>query len=401
MSEENRWLLPEGIDEALPEQAHCLEQVRRQILDLYRSWGYELVMPPFIEYLDSLLTGTGHDLQLQTFTLTDQLSGRLLGVRADMTPQVARIDAHRLRRDVPVRLCYLGTVLRTRPEGFSGTRAPMQVGAELYGHAGIESDVEVLSLMLETLATTGVESVHIDLGHVAIFRGLARQAGLNEEQEAQLFGALQRKAKPEIEAFLAELPIDSGVEKMISALSDLNGDSSVLNIAQEQLAQADGDVLGALDELKAIARMMAARQPETPLYFDLAELRGYRYHTGVVFAAFVPGRGQAIAQGGRYDEIGKVFGRARPATGFSADLKNLVVLGEQTLAAEEGAILAPAGGDESLNSAVEALRAEGERVIYTLSGQQGGAAAMGCTRQLVEQEGGWRVVAVDEVDGGE
>ncbi|OOZ41087.1 ATP phosphoribosyltransferase regulatory subunit [Solemya pervernicosa gill symbiont] len=395
MSEENRWLLPEGIDEALPEQAQALEALRRQVVDLYNSWGYELVMPPFIEYLDSLLTGTGHDLELQTFTVTDQLSGRLLGVRADMTPQVARIDAHRLRSDLPTRLCYLGTVLNTRPEGFSGTRSPLQVGAELYGHSGIESDVEILSLMLETMRLTGVQNVHVDLGHVGIFRGLARQAGLNGAQEAALFEALQRKAKPEIDAFFDKLSIDDYVEEMLRALSDLNGDATVLKEAGEVLEHAGADVRGALDELTAIARMMEARLPNTPLYFDLAELRGYRYHTGIVFAAFVPGRGQAIAQGGRYDEIGKVFGRARPATGFSADLKTLVALGEQAATAECNAIFAPADGDSDFHQKVFELRAQRERVIHELSGQQGDAKAMGCSRVLVEQGGDWVVEPLD------
>ncbi|HED18012.1 MAG TPA: ATP phosphoribosyltransferase regulatory subunit, partial [Gammaproteobacteria bacterium] len=209
MIAKNRWLLPEGIEDLLPDQAMQLEQLRREILDLYRSWGYELILPPFIEYLDSLLTGSGHDLDLQTFKLIDQLSGRLLGLRADMTPQAARIDAHRMQREAPSRLCYLGTVLRTRPDGFDGSRSPLQVGVELFGHAGAESDVEILQLMVATLALTGVEDVYLDLGHVGIYRGLAHDAGLDEEQEALLFDALQRKALPEIDTFLAGLDLST------------------------------------------------------------------------------------------------------------------------------------------------------------------------------------------------
>ncbi|MDH5435659.1 MAG: ATP phosphoribosyltransferase regulatory subunit, partial [Gammaproteobacteria bacterium] len=221
----NRWLLPEGIDEILPPQAEQLEVMRRQLLDMYKSWGYELIMPPFVEFLDSLLTGTGNDLDLQTFKLTDQVTGRTMGVRADMTPQAARIDAHSLKREGPVRLCYMGTVLRTRPETQGGTRSPLQIGAELYGHSGVDSDVEVLQLMLETLKVAGVKDVHVDLGHVGIFRGLARQAELNSDQEAAMFDALQRKALPEINVLLAEYGVASKIQDMFKALVELNGDA--------------------------------------------------------------------------------------------------------------------------------------------------------------------------------
>ena len=213
MNMTDRWLLPEGIEEVLPEQAKRLEQLRRQLLDTYESWGYDLVMPPFIEYLESLLTGTGNDLDLQTFKLTDQLTGRMMGIRADMTPQVARIDAHQLKRDTPTRLCYIGTVLHTRNDGFAGSRSPLQVGAELYGHAGIESDVEVISLMLQTLAISGLENPFIDLGHVGIYRELVKLAGLDKEQEATLFDSLQRKANTEIASYLKEWKLDSFYEE--------------------------------------------------------------------------------------------------------------------------------------------------------------------------------------------
>ncbi len=390
----DRWFLPEGIEEVLPPQAQCLEQLRRKLLDLCGSWGYELVIPPFVEYLESLLTGTGHDLGLQTFTLTDQLNGRLMGVRADMTPQVARIDAHRLQRDVPVRLCYLGTVLHTRADGFAGSRSPLQLGAELFGHAGTESDVEILSLMLEILATAGIADVHVDLGHVGIFRGLARQAGLDEEQETTLYDALQRKADPEIETFLAEVSMGDAERRMLRALAALNGGEEVLAEAGTVLKAAPAEVRAALAELEAIAGAVHAYRRDLPLYFDLSELRGYHYHTGVVFAAFVPGYGQEIARGGRYDHIGEVFGRARPATGFSTDLKMLMALREGAAVQGEDGIFAPASEDPALRVRIRELRAQGVRVVCALPGQTGGARALGCHRRLACHDGAWEIVEI-------
>ena len=386
----NRWLLPEGIEEVLPQQARQLEAMRRSLLDLFQSWGYDLVMPPFIEYIESLLTGTGNDLDLQTFKLTDQLTGRMMGVRADMTPQVARIDAHHLKSSAPTRLCYLGTVLHTRPGGFAGSRSLLQVGAELFGHAGIESDVEVLSLMVQTLKQTGVENLYLDLGHVGIYRGLVEQAGLEPEQEAILFDALQRKARPEITELLNEWSLPKAVADMLTRLTDLNGDDSVLSEARSVLKKASKPVQAALENLQQIAALLQQRLPDLKLNYDLAELRGYHYHTGAVFAAYVPGRGQAIAQGGRYDGIGRAFGLSRPATGFSTDLRILAVLAQQSDGICAG-ILAPANGDADLQSVVQQLRAAGERVIFELSGQQGDAAALGCDRQLVKNTQGWEV----------
>lgn len=388
----DRWLLPEGIEEILPPRAEQMETTLRRLLDLFKGWGYELVMPPFIEYLESLLTGTGNDLDLQTFKLTDQLTGRLMGVRSDMTPQVARIDAHCLKRDLPTRLCYMGTVLRTLPPTHGGNRSPMQVGAELYGHAGVESDLEILRLMVRTLHTAGIEHVYLDIGHVGIFRGLAHQANLDSETEARLFDALQRKAKPEIAALLAERDLPKGLHTMLERLADLHGDRSVLEKAASILAEADEPVRQALDNLRQIAEVAVAL-PGTSVHFDLAELRGYHYHTGVVFAAFVPGQGQAIAQGGRYDEIGKVFGQARPATGFSTDLKTVLSL-STAKSPEVRGIFAPCDGDAALVEAIDALREAGEKVIQALPGQQGGAVEMGCDRELVLQSDGWQTVAV-------
>jgi ATP phosphoribosyltransferase regulatory subunit len=394
MSNTDQWLLPEGIEEVLPPEAWRLERARREILDLFSSWGFELIMPPFIEYLESLLTGAGNDLDLQTFKLTDQLTGRLMGVRADMTPQAARIDAHPLKRDVPSRLCYLGTVLRTRPDGFAGTRSPLQVGAELFGHAGIESDVEILNLVLESLSVMGIAEVHMDLGHVGIFRALAAEAGLDDRQETALFDALQRKASSEITEILAASGATGDQARRLACLAELNGGHEVLASARESLAGAGSEVMAALDNLCAIADVMHQSRADTVLFYDLAELRGYNFHTGMVFAVFVPGRGQEIARGGRYNDIGKVFGGARPATGFSMDLKTLVDLDTREHDLPDGAIFSPADSDPALLDTVRALRAAGERVLFDLPGQRGDAAAMGCDRVIVLEDNAWVVKPV-------
>jgi len=396
--DEDRWLLPAGIEEVLPPRAQILERLRRELLDLYRSWGYELVIPPFVDFLDSLLTGTGQDLDLRTFKLTDQVSGRLLGVRADMTPQVARMDAHQLRRESPTRLCYLGTVLHTRADGFAGTRSPYQIGAEIYGHGGIESDLEILRLILLTLRTAGIGSCYLDLGHVGIFRGLARQAALDGRQEHDLFDALQRKAVSEIEQQVAGLGLDNKVARMLVALAELSGDDA-LERATEVLADADAPVHEALDYLRRLADALHRFVPEVSVHYDLAELRGYRYKTGAVFAAFVPGWGLEIARGGRYDDIGRVFGRARPAVGFSADLKGLLRLGAglEGRYLEGPAIYAPWSSDSGLLAAIDTLRAAGRRVITALPGVEEDPRALGCVEHLVHGDSDWQLRAIDEV----
>lgn len=386
----NRWLLPDAVDEVLPPRAAALESLRRQVLDSCERWGYELVMPPVIEYLDSLLIGTGPDLDLQTFKLTDQLSGRLMGVRADMTPQAARIDAHQLQYSGPARLCYLGTVLNTRPEGPGRSRNPLQVGAELFGHAGVESDVEIIALMMDVLRIAGLPSPHLDIGHVGIFRALARDAELDAETESRLFDCLQRKAAGEINELLQAVPAGPARDRLAS-LAGLNGSVDVLNQAGEQLAGAGEDVQTALRHLWALATAVERHAPDVTLHFDLAELRGYRFHTGVVFAAFVPGHGQEVARGGRYDRIGEVFGRSRPATGFSADLKTLAALGESGEEREYRGILAPWGDASDLVTAIRELRASGERVVVQLPGQPVHPDELGCDRQLVEKNGAWQV----------
>ncbi len=391
----NPWLLPDGIDELLPEDARRLESMRRRLVDLFDVWGYDLVIPPIIEYLESLLTGAGSDLDLQTFKLVDQLTGRSMGVRADMTPQVARIDAHHLRHDAPTRLCYLGSVLHTRPDGFAGTRSPYQVGAELYGHTGCNSDAEVLCLMIEALRAVGVEDLYVDLGHVGIYRSLAKQAKLDVEQEATLFDMLQRKAIPEIGEYLDSLHLAAPLRDKISCLATLNGDSEVLQRARNQLQGAGEDVLQALNCVEEVAALVTKRLPYVSLHYDLAELRGYHYQTGIVFAAFVPGHGQEIARGGRYDDIGKVFGRPRPATGFSADLRSVIAM-SQISPQVRHAILAPAIEDEQLFQCIAELRSIGERVIVELPQQVGNVIEMGCDRRLTQVSGEWVVTPLED-----
>ncbi|MDD1619928.1 MAG: ATP phosphoribosyltransferase regulatory subunit [Methylococcaceae bacterium] len=392
MQKKDSWLLPEGIDEVLPDQAVALERLRRQLLDTFARWGYQLVIPPFVDFLDSLLTGSGHDLDLQTFKLTDQISGKMLGVRADMTPQVARIDAHNLKHEWPTRLCYAGTTLHTLGDPLEKTRSPMQIGAELYGHSGIESDYEVICLMLEMLAISGLENVHLDLGHVGIYRALSDQAGLNEEQEAELFDVLQRKARTELNELLDGLAIDDQSKALFLALPKLNGGRDVLEKAAALLNGSNATVKQALADLQSIADKLRRDFPTLPVSFDLAELRGYHYHTGMVFAAFIPSVGREIARGGRYDNIGQVFGRARAATGFSADLKVLVNLfkagAEQTQAR---VVSAPYAEDPDLWETIRDLRAEGSTVIQYLPNQSGSPVDLGCNAVLEKQDQRWIV----------
>ena len=388
MADQERWLLPEGIEEILPEEARRLERLRRRLLDQLDAWGYELVMPPLIEYLDALLTGTGRDLDLQTFKLTDQLTGRLMGARADMTPQAARIDAHYLKRERPVRLCYAGNVLRTRPDAFAGSRELLQLGAELFGHPGPESDIEVARLMLATLAAAGLGELHLGLGHVGVFRALAAEARLPAALESDLFEALQHKARSQVETLLATSEAPAGVKTMLAALVDLNGGVDTLARARELLKGAPPGVQVALVNLEQVAKALTHRN--APVYFDLAELRGYRYYTGVVFSAFVAGQGQAIAQGGRYDGIGRAFGRARAATGFSTDLRRLLRLAPVEDGGTKG-VLAPHTGMPGLDEQIAKLRAAGERVVTRLPGDASPALALGCDRELVEQGGKWAI----------
>ena len=373
----------------MPNQARCIELMRRNLLDLFAVWGYELVIPPFIEFIDSLLVGTGHDLDLETFKLTDQISGRLMGIRADMTPQVARIDARNLHHQYPTRLCYVGTVLRTRGSELEKSRSPMQLGAELYGHEGVCSDIEIIRLALETLAVAGIPSVHLDLGHVGIYRGLARLANLNPRQEMDLFNILQRKARSDLWQFVDALDVSTALKKMLNALPTLNGDSEVIVRARSVLTEADDAINSAIDDVECVRKRIRDFYPDLPIHFDLAELRGYYYQTGIVFATFIPEYGKEIARGGRYDDIGKIFGRARAATGFSADLKVLTRFSVENQTMPRDAIFAPDHSDPKLADRIRELRCQGRTVIQALAQQQSGAEEMNCCFQLVEKDNDW------------
>jgi ATP phosphoribosyltransferase regulatory subunit len=382
-----RWLLPEYIEDILPAEAQRVEALRRRILDLFRAHGYELVIPPLLEYLESLLTGTGHDLDLKTFKLVDQLSGRMLGIRADITPQVARIDAHLLNRNGIARLCYTGSVLHALPSGMMRTREPLQIGAELYGHAGVESDIEIQSLMVSALHAAGIHDLRVDLGHVAVFGGLMRRFGIGGERESDLFQVLQTKDISALRELVAGL--EPELAQALLLLPEMYGGAEVLTEARSRLP-AYPDILLALDQLERIEQ--ALRDNGQAVHcFDLAELRGYHYHSGVVFAAYGRGRPNAIALGGRYDEVGKAFGRARPATGFTMDLRELAALG-QSVAPARG-ILAPyRPGDGALRAAVEALRGSGEVVVWDLPGHEGTREELSCDRELARQGTHWVVV---------
>ncbi|RDL42985.1 ATP phosphoribosyltransferase regulatory subunit [Marinomonas piezotolerans] len=361
----DRWLLPDGVDEALPKQAAKIEHLRRTLLNLHENWGYQLVIPPLLEYLDSLLIGAGSDLDLETFKVIDQLSGRLMGIRADFTSQVARIDAHCLKHEGVQRLSYCGSVLRTTPAGLDGTRSPIQLGAELYGHNNIESDLEVLSLMLETLTVAGLSKLVLDVGHIDVVRGVMAASGLTEEQEQKLASLYRAKGLPELEAFVASLQIEEQAKQWLLALPRLCGGVEVLDKAEQALRDVSESVNKALSQIRVVVNAVSARFKSVGLHFDLSDMESYSYHTGLVFAAYVPGYGNAVARGGRYDFIGEVFGRSRPATGFSTDVKTLVSLADVRLE-EHKKVLAPIASSEELWQAIQALRADGYIVVEQL-----------------------------------
>ena len=389
MTSRTRWLLPAGIEEVLPKNAATLEQYRRKLLDLFATWGYQLVIPPFIEFTDSLLIGDSEDLDLQTFKLTDQLSGRSMGVRADMTPQVARIDAHMLKSECPTRLCYCGTVLRTRPETAGGSRSPLQIGAELYGHDGPASDVEIISLMITTLQASNVQNVLLDLGHAGIFDALIEHENFETTFKNDLFSMLQRKSTTDIENLLRTTDCNSELKAAISTLVELHGTKDVLNRARSELKIGGKKVMACIDYVESLSEKLAPRLNATEIHYDLAELRGYHYQNDIVFAAFDARSGDELARGGRYNNIGEVFGRARPATGFSADLKQLVLASTQSVENKCKCIFAPASDDAALADVVSELRAKGEKVVNALDDDNNEAASLGCTHILQKQNNKW------------
>ena len=375
------WLLPENIEDILPPQAQRIELMRAKLLELFRVQGYQFVIPPMLEYLESLLTGTGHDLDLRTFKLVDQLSGRMMGVRADITPQVARIDAHLLNGKGVTRLCYTGNVLHTRPRGLDSTREPLQIGAEIYGHAGIESDLEIQQLLAESLAACGISDTRLDIGHVAVFRAICWHGGVGPELESDLYEVLAGKDLPALRTVTKRLP--KTTRKALLALPELYGDGATIERAGHLLPNYP-EVKSALRDLKALSR-----KGRIPVSVDLADLRGYHYHSGVVFAAYAPGVANAIALGGRYDEVGKAFGRARPATGFSMDLRDLARTAPRGTRAV--AVRAPYSTDPGLEAAVRKLRSGGEVVVVELPGHAAAPIQPDCDRELVKRHGKWIV----------
>jgi ATP phosphoribosyltransferase regulatory subunit len=384
----DRWMLPDGVDEVLPEQAQVVEYLRRQLLDLYHNWGYDLVIPPMVEFTESLLSGSGSDLDLMTFRITDQLSGRMMGIRADITPQTARMDAHSLRREGPNRLCYAGTVLNTRPRGPLESRTPISLGVELFGEATLAADIEVIELFLQTLKTSGVSGVHLDLGHVDIYRGLLAEANLDKDLEAELFELLQRKAVGELEQWVASNIDDHSLAGWLTILPTLAGSIEVLAAAKTALAGAPASVLEAIEQLEQIVDALS--QADVSIYLDLGEMPGYHYHTGVVFAAYVQGYGKALGNGGRYDHVGEAFGRARPATGFAFDLKSLVSQGSRHRDQLSGIFVA-ASSDPEVHKQVALLRSQGNRVVQGFADQTVNYDELNCDRELVEQGGEYLV----------
>ena len=375
------WLLPENIADVLPSEARKIEDLRRRMLDNFRLYGYELVMPPMLEYVDSLLNGAGADTDLRTFKLVDQISGRMLGLRADMTTQVARIDAHLLNRESVTRLCYAGSVLHTRPSGLHATREPLQIGAEIYGHAGLEADAEIQELALASLAMAGFDDVRLDLSHVGVLRAILNEDPAAQGDEQALFAFLRAKDTPALTALTASYK--AVTRDALLALPHLYGDVEVLTEAKNVLPAIPG-VTKALAELAALAASALGR---AEVAIDLADLRGYQYESGAMFGLYVPGLPNAVARGGRYDHVGEAFGRARPATGFSLDLRELARL--LPGAERKHAIRAPWGNAPELRERIAALRLEDEIVIQTLPGHENDQDEFECDRALVFEAGNW------------
>ena len=376
------WLLPENIADVLPSEARKIEELRRRLLDRFRSYGYELVMPPMLEYLESLLTSGGSDLNLRTFKLVDQLSGRTLGLRADITPQVSRIDAHLLNRQGVTRLCYAGNVLHTRPRGLHATREQIQIGAEIYGHAGLEADLEIQQLMLDSLRLSGLDKVRLDLCHAGVLAALLELEPSAAALGEALYDALGAKDVPRLNELTSKL--GDVTRDALRALPSLYGDASVLDEARVRLPNLP--VIGrALDDLA----FLAGRANGAELMIDLADLRGYAYHSGVMFSAYVDGVPNAVARGGRYDHVGQAYGRARPATGFSLDLREVARI--SPVDARGSAVLAPWKHDEPLLAAVAELRDAGEVVIQALPGHNHDLDEFAFDRILIERDGKWVV----------
>lgn len=379
------WVLPDYIADVLPSEARHIEEIRRDLLDMARCYGYELVMPPLLEHLESLLSGPGETLDLQTFKLVDQLSGRTMGLRADSTPQVARIDAHLLNRVGVTRLCYCGPVLHTRPSGPHATREPLQLGAELYGHTGLEADLEILTLALDSLKAAQVAAIQVDMADARIVHALLQNASLSPAQAALVHVALAAKDASELHRLLTDAP--QAIGKAFQDLVHLYGDAKVLKDALRVLPQ--------LPEIKvALANLewLSSHIEGASVSFDLADVRGYAYYSGMRFSMYAPGANDALARGGRYDQVGSVFGRKRPAVGFSLDIKSLAAAAAGR--ALRAAIRAPWAEDAALRATVAALRKQGETVVCVLPGHENEVEEFHCDRELVQLAGQWTVKAI-------
>lgn len=387
MSIADRWLLPDGVEEVLPPQASHLESVRRHLLDAFETWGYELVITPMVEYLESLLTGTGKDLDLKTFKVTDRVSGRMMGIRADMTPQVARIDAHSLHSEGIVRLCYAGTVLHATADNMLASRTPISVGAELFGDSSTRADLEIVSLMIESIRREGVTPIHVELGDVGIFRDLMRLSGISGPTEETLFELIQCKNSAELASRMDQLGVAPALADKMSRLPDLCGGVEVLKQARA-LFRDHACIVERIDNLSEVTRGLGARFEQLDIYYDLSELRGYNYHTGIVFAAYGDA-GQRFAKGGRYDDVGEVFGRARAATGFDIDLKMVAASAAVTPDRGKRVHAAPADAEQEADRWVllNRLREEG----YVVVEQNGPDDA--CDFFVVHEGGEWKLQA--------
>lgn len=390
MTPKETWMLPEGVDEILPHEAWQIETLRRRLLTLFQSWGYDLVIPPILEFSDALMVGVGPDLANLTYKVVDQLTGAALAIRSDMTPQAARMDAHSLQRPGLNRLCYAGQVLYTRARSLLASRSPEHIGVELFGESQPEADLEVISLLITTLQEAGITAFSLDIGHVGIFKAIAQACQLSPQQERELFALLQAKALTDLAQWVqAQLP-NPQQAAWVLALPSLCGGTSILAQAETCLAQAPAAVHQALQMLSHITQTLKARHPEVTLYLDLSELRGYHYHTGIVFAAYAQGAGREIASGGRYDHIGESFGRSRPATGFTADLIALERLGSPSTPCAQG-IFVPASEDPELWPLLQQLRQNGERVVCASVSHPQYHPYMACNRQLVKTNGHYHI----------
>lgn len=393
----DRWLLPDGVEDVLPPEAKTLEGVRRRLLDLFEAWGYEYVIPPMVEYLESLLTGTGRDLDLKTFKVVDQMTGRMMGLRADITPQVARIDAHSLGRDGVVRLCYAGTVVHTQADSMLASRTPLSVGAELFGDASTRGDIEIVSLMVESLQSAGLEKIHVDLGNVDIFRQLVSTLNLAEEQQEQLFDAVQKKAVSEIERLCVDFELSERDSDLLQVLPGLCGGRDMLERANTLFKDFEG-IATCIESLGQVAGALTSRFTDVEIYFDLSELRGYGYHTGIVFAAYTNSSQNIAAKGGRYDSVGQVFGRSgRSATGFSIDVRTVArQLEGDGRTGKRVVVQSSVLTDENrgaLWETIRRLRNEGYIVIESGEIDPNGFV-------LVEQNAGWQLLAAKELPDG-